>query len=93
MEESGQAGDAQLRGRRVLGTLGEHRARVYANSNCGFWMFDESSVYVELPTAELKVTRPGEIALYRRIFEDLQAEALYGTAARDLIMEVVGGLG
>ncbi|GGK43095.1 transcriptional regulator [Pilimelia terevasa] len=71
-----------------LGIVPQTRT-VNPSSIVGFWMFDESSVLVELPSAELKITRPCEIALYLRIFEDLQASAVYGGDARRLVAAVL----
>jgi len=51
----------------------------------GFWIFDNSLVALETPTASLEVTRPNEIELYVRMFGHLQTAALYGPAARTLI--------
>lgn len=51
----------------------------------GFWIFDDSLAALETPTASIEVTRPQEIGLYTRMFGYLQAEAVYGQAARGLI--------
>jgi len=53
--------------------------------SAGFWIFDESLAALETPTASIEVTRPQEIGLYARMFSYLQAEAVYGQAARGLI--------
>lgn len=53
--------------------------------SAGFWIFDESLAALETPTASIEVTRPQEIGLYARMFGYLQAEAVYGQAARGLI--------
>jgi hypothetical protein len=49
-------------------------------------------VALETPTASVEVTRPQEIELYARMFEHLQAPALYGSAARALIIKALGEL-
>ncbi len=64
-------------------------ARRYAIATIGFWIFDNSGVVLETPTAAIKVTRPDEIAQYARLFELLQAEAVYGDQARELITQVI----
>ncbi len=64
----------------------------YAIATIGFWIFDNNAVALETPTAAIKVTRPREIALYAKLFDQLQAEAVYGNDARQLIAEVLAGL-
>ena len=51
-------------------------------ASAGFWIFDDSLVALETPTASIEVTRPQEIELYARMFEHLKASAVYGAAAR-----------
>jgi transcriptional regulator with XRE-family HTH domain len=51
----------------------------------GFWMFDNSLVALETPTASIEVTRPNEVELYGRLFERLQTTAVYGPEARAII--------
>lgn len=51
----------------------------------GFWIFDETVVAVETPTASIEVTRPKELALDVRMFDRLATAAVYGQAARTLI--------
>jgi len=60
-----------------------------AVGSAGFWIFDDSLVALETPTASIEVNRPQEIALYARMFEALEAPALHGTPARDLITAVI----
>lgn len=60
-----------------------------AIASIGFWIFDENAVALETPTAAIKVTRPQEIAQYAKLFDDLQAEAVYGHEARRLITRVL----
>lgn len=60
-----------------------------AVGSAGFWIFDDTLVALETPTASIEVNRPREIALYARMFEALRAPALYGTAARDLVSTVI----
>ena len=47
-----------------------------AVASAGFWIFGESLVALETPTASIEVTRPQEIELYARMFEHLKAAAL-----------------
>jgi Domain of unknown function (DUF5753) len=54
-------------------------------SSPGFWIFDESRVLIETPTAELAITQLREIAIYLRTFNELAAMAVYGSRARELI--------
>lgn len=63
-----------------------------AVASAGFWMFDNSLVALETPTASLEVTRSQEIDLYGQMFEQLQASALYGAPARALVITVLSQL-
>jgi hypothetical protein len=63
-----------------------------AVASAGFWIFDDSLVALETPTASIEVTRPQEIDLYTRMFEHLKASAYYGAAARALIIRTLGEL-
>jgi transcriptional regulator with XRE-family HTH domain len=63
-----------------------------AVATIGFWIFDSNAVALETPTAAIKVTRPQEIALYGAMFEQLQGEAIYGRAARQLVASVLTSL-
>jgi transcriptional regulator with XRE-family HTH domain len=58
----------------------------------GFWIFDKELVALETPTASIEVSRPQEIELYERMFEQLHMTAVYGKQARDLITKVSGEL-
>jgi len=57
--------------------------------SAGFWIFDDSLVALETPTASIEVTRPREIDLYARLFDRLQAMSVHGGAARELVLRVV----
>jgi transcriptional regulator with XRE-family HTH domain len=63
-----------------------------AVGSTGFWIFDDSLVALETPTASIEVTRPQEIDLYARMFEHLTASAVYGRAARALITKAMDEL-
>jgi len=52
----------------------------------------QSLVALETPTASIEVTRPQEIELYTRMFEHLKASAVYGAAARALIIRALSEL-
>ena len=54
-----------------------------------FMAFDEESVQVELLTAFVNVTAPGEIATYIKAFAQLQVLAVYGAEARALITSAI----
>jgi transcriptional regulator with XRE-family HTH domain len=60
--------------------------------SAGFWIFDDSLVALETPTASIEVTRPQEIELYARMFEHLKGAAAYGATARALIIRALGEL-
>ncbi|RZU49491.1 helix-turn-helix protein [Krasilnikovia cinnamomea] len=66
-------------------------AQRYAIASIGFWIFDSNAVALETPTAAIKVTRPKEIALYAKLFDDLRKEARYGYEAHAIIDGVVRG--
>jgi len=57
--------------------------------SAGFWIFDDSLAALETPTASIEVTRPQEIELYARMFEHLQASAVYGQEARSIASRVI----
>ena len=63
-----------------------------AVASAGFWIFDDSLVALETPTASIEVTRPQEIDLYTRMFEHLKASAVYGAPARALIIRTLSEL-
>ncbi|MFF1764797.1 helix-turn-helix domain-containing protein [Streptomyces sp. NPDC058249] len=58
-----------------------------------FTVFDESRVHVELLTAAVTVTTPGEITQYANAFEELAALAVYGAGARAIVTAAVSSLG
>jgi transcriptional regulator with XRE-family HTH domain len=57
-----------------------------------FTLFDEERVSVELLTAGITVTAPGEFAMYVRAFEEMTALAVYGADARGLISAAIDSL-
>lgn len=63
-----------------------------AIATIGFWIFDDKAVALETPTAAIKVTRPQEIAQYVAMFEHLQAAAIHGHEARQLIARAIADL-
>lgn len=63
-----------------------------AVASAGFWIFDDSLVALETPTASIEVTRPQEIELYARMFRHLRDTAVFGAAARGLIIRALGEL-
>lgn len=56
-----------------------------AVASAGFWIFDDTLVALETPTASIEVTRPREIQLYTRMFNVLKDNAQYGHDGRELI--------
>jgi transcriptional regulator with XRE-family HTH domain len=77
-------------GRVQLGIL-PARAPYTVPSN-QFIVFDERLVHVETISAEISVTQPREIALYLSAFTALADSAVYGPAARTLIMAELDAL-
>ena len=63
-----------------------------AIATIGFWIFDESAVALETPTAAIKITRPNEIAQYAAMFDHLHHEAVHGHQARQLITAILADL-
>ncbi|MGI5143489.1 MULTISPECIES: helix-turn-helix domain-containing protein [unclassified Streptomyces] len=57
-----------------------------------FHLYDETLVSVELLAARVQVTRPSEIALYVKAFEQLRSMAVYGADARALIVKAIDAL-
>ncbi|MGW6279982.1 helix-turn-helix domain-containing protein [Kribbella sp. NPDC055071] len=55
----------------------------------GFWIFDDSLVKLETPTASIEVSQPQEVGLHARMFETLRKPAVYGREARSLIVSVL----
>jgi transcriptional regulator with XRE-family HTH domain len=58
-------------------------------ASVGFWMYDDSMVAVETPTASLEITQPREVRLYARMFEQLQRLAVFGAEARGIVRGVI----
>lgn len=58
-----------------------------------FYIFDDEQAHVELLSAMVTITAPGEIALYVRAFEKLTELAVYGAEARSLITAAINALG
>lgn len=63
-----------------------------AVASAGFWIFDDRLVALETPTASIRVTQPAECQLYARMFEALKSSAVYGPAARRLILDALAEL-
>jgi transcriptional regulator with XRE-family HTH domain len=64
-----------------------------AVGSAGFWIFDDSLVALETPTASIEVVRPQEIAQYARMFGVLADPAVYGRVARDVVTRIIGEFG
>jgi hypothetical protein len=58
-----------------------------------FNIFDDSQAAVELLSAQVTVTSPGEIALYIQAFSRFAKLAVYGRPARSLITSAIDSLG
>lgn len=57
-----------------------------------FHIYDDALVSVELLSARVRVTQPGEIALYLRAFDQLRQMAVYGQTARALVVKAIDAL-
>jgi transcriptional regulator with XRE-family HTH domain len=60
-----------------------------AVGSAGFWIFDDSLVALEIPTASIEATRPQEIELYAKMFGHLRSAAVFGQAARAIIIKTL----
>ena len=58
-------------------------------SQASFWIFDDELVALETPSAGIAVEDPEEITVYTRLFDLLRADAVYGPAARRLIVAAI----
>ncbi|WP_406112192.1 helix-turn-helix domain-containing protein [Kitasatospora purpeofusca] len=58
-----------------------------------FSIFDETRVQVELLSARVIITAPGEISTYAKAFQDMSRMAVYGAKARALITGAMDALG
>lgn len=61
-------------------------------ASAGFWIFDQHTVHVETPSAELTITQHSEIAVFEKKFARHQKSAVYGQQARDLINKALADL-
>lgn len=57
-----------------------------------FHVYDDSLVSVELVSAQVRITQPSEIGLYVRAFEQMRRTAVYGAAARALVVKAIDSL-
>ncbi|MFW5418443.1 helix-turn-helix domain-containing protein [Nocardiopsis sp. CNT-189] len=57
-----------------------------------FTVFDSSRVHVELLSAQVTVTAPGEVGLYERAFAEQARAAVFGRAARRVIAAALDAL-
>lgn len=58
----------------------------------GFWIYDNTMVGVETPTAKLEITQPREVHQYTGMFEHLRQSAVHGVQARALITRAIADL-
>ncbi|MDW4902877.1 helix-turn-helix transcriptional regulator [Streptomyces californicus] len=58
-----------------------------------FNVFDDVRVHVELLSAAVKITAPGEVEQYIRASKEMAEMAVYGSTARDLITGAIAHLG
>ncbi|MGH8626224.1 MAG: helix-turn-helix domain-containing protein [Gammaproteobacteria bacterium] len=61
-------------------------------ASVGFWIFDQHTVHIDTPSAELTITQRGEIAVFEKKFSRQQQSAVYGHKARDLINRAIADL-
>lgn len=54
----------------------------------GFWIFDDSSVFVETISAELAITEPDEVQLYVTAFELFAGMSVSGDPARRFLLDL-----
>ncbi|MCN9239561.1 helix-turn-helix transcriptional regulator [Streptomyces sp. RY43-2] len=71
----------------------------FAAQERGMWtletfdIFDDRRVHVELLTAQVTLTAPGEVGMYVKAWTDLHELAVYGADARSLVSDALGALG
>lgn len=58
----------------------------------GFWIFDDDRVSIEVYSAAMTLAQPSEVAIYRRVFDQLAEAASYGRDARLIITRVIDDL-
>ncbi|WP_461297324.1 helix-turn-helix domain-containing protein [Streptomyces harbinensis] len=73
----------------TLGVVPLHKQQSLVPAH-GFCIFDDRMVTVEIYSAELRLGLPEEVALYRRAFDTLAADAHYGEDARRLLRAAAG---
>ncbi|MGH7927359.1 MAG: helix-turn-helix domain-containing protein [Candidatus Binatia bacterium] len=61
-------------------------------ASVGFWIFDQHTVHIDTPSAELTITQRSEIAVFEKKFARHQQSAVYGHKARDLINRALADL-
>jgi transcriptional regulator with XRE-family HTH domain len=61
----------------------------YTWVSVGFWIFDQHTVHIDTPSAELTITQRSEIAVFERKFLRHQQSAVYGREARSLINKAI----
>ncbi|GAA0431964.1 transcriptional regulator [Acrocarpospora corrugata] len=52
---------------------------------CDFWILDDTAAETETYTAFIRVTQPGEVAMYAKVFDSLARSAVHGDQAVALI--------
>ncbi|GIH27347.1 transcriptional regulator [Acrocarpospora phusangensis] len=52
---------------------------------CDFWLLDDTAAETETYTAFLRVTQPGEVAVYARVFDSLARSAVHGEQAVEIV--------
>jgi transcriptional regulator with XRE-family HTH domain len=61
-------------------------------SSPGFWIYDSERVIIEIPSAELTITHPSEVAVYERAFASMSEMAVTGQQAREVILREISAL-
>ncbi|MGH7928152.1 MAG: helix-turn-helix domain-containing protein, partial [Candidatus Binatia bacterium] len=86
---------------RLLAVMSLHRislgiipsmGRRFTWASVGFWIFDQHTVHIDTPSAELTITQRSEIAVFEKKFARHQQSAVYGHKARDLINRALADL-
>jgi len=86
---------------RLLAIMSLHRIRLgiipstgqrHTWTSAGFWIFDQHTVHVETPSAELTITQRSEITVFEKKFARHQQSAVHGPHARDLINKALADL-
>ncbi|MEO3857366.1 helix-turn-helix transcriptional regulator [Acrocarpospora sp. B8E8] len=59
---------------------------------CDFWILDDTAAETETYAAFIRVTQPGEVAMYAKVFDSLARSAVHGEQAVEIVERHIEGL-